>query len=226
MRINLLVLIVLNLLFSSCGQVSKSAAIINLKEKGSLEALDTSKNPEHSESFNDKYIDTKYVYTDIDGKQIIIENSLPKGGLKYSDPNGEEYVYAVFWTRISNETDNSFELLLNFPADSYDLPSSPDRYFNVLIPSDKMKSDKEHLFNYGLDLNSFLDSNLNKPTSLKRTIVPQASSSIYVVVLFNKGVDGVLRTGLSINEQNLNYRINDKEIRCGEINLKDLNLQR
>ena len=46
------------------------------------------------------------------------------------------------------------------------------------------------------------------------------SSAFYVVTLFNKGVDGTLRTGLSLNGQNLFYRINDKEIHCGMITFK------
>jgi len=58
----------------------------------------------------DKYIDTRYEYSDAFGKNLIIENSLPKGGLKYTDPNGKEYIYAIFWTRMTNETDSPFEL--------------------------------------------------------------------------------------------------------------------
>jgi hypothetical protein len=61
---------------------------------------------------------------------------------------------------------------------------------------------------------------------LKRTINPKETSTFYVVTLFNKGVDGILRTGLSLKEQNLFYRINDKEIHCGKINLKNVMLQK
>ena len=89
-----------------------------------------------------------------------------------------------------------------------------------------MTLDKEPLFNYGLDLEFYLDNNLHKPSSLKRTIKPKGSNSFYVVTLFNKGVNGTLRTGLSIREQDLFYKINDKEIYCGKINLKKLSLQK
>lgn len=226
MKKNLPILIVISLVFFSCGQVSKSTPDILSKDKETPKTADITENQKSKAISNDKFIDTKYVYADVNGKQIIIENSLPKGGLKYSDPNGEEYVYAVFWTRISNETDNSFELMMDFPTDSYELPSSPGRYFKVLIPSDTMTLDKEPLFNYGVDLEFFLNNNLHKPSSLQRTIIPKASNSFYVVVLFNNGVDGVLRTGLSINKQKLFYRINDKEIHCGKINLKKLKLRK
>ncbi len=89
--------------------------------------------------------DTKYEYTDAIGKKIIIQNSFPRGGQKYTDPKGKSYVCAVFWTQIINETDNPFEWKIDFPLDSYDLPSSPGRYFKILLPSDTMTLDKEIL---------------------------------------------------------------------------------
>ena len=95
-----------------------------------------------------------------------------------------------------------------------------------------MTVDKEPLYNYGLtDLKSFLDNSIHKPSSLKRTINPKESSGFYVVILFDKGVAGPIRTGLSIKGQNLFYRISrvdgtpahslmdEKEINCGSINL-------
>src|SRR6266513_3845048 len=105
------------------------------------------------------WIDTKYEYTDSNGASLIIQNSFPRGGVKYTDPNGEVYVYAVFWTRIINETDNPLKLKIDFPVDSYEVPSLPGKYFKILVPRDTMTLDKEPLFNYGLtDLESFLDN--------------------------------------------------------------------
>ena len=40
------------------------------------------------------------------------------------------------------------------------------------------------------------------------------------------GVGGTLRTGLSLKGQNLFYRINDKEILCGKIDLTKLMLRK
>ena len=57
---------------------------------------------------NEPDIPSKYEYADSIGKRLVIQNSFPKGGIKYTDSNGEVYVYAVFWTRIINETDNPF----------------------------------------------------------------------------------------------------------------------
>jgi len=222
---NLLLLTVVTIMLFSCGEERKSKPITVLKDLETPETEELIENQQNVATNDDKYIDTKYVYADAEGNQIIVENSLPKGGLKYSAPNGIEYVYAVFWTRITNETENPFELTMNFPEDSYQLPSSPDRFFKLYIPSNTITTEKETQFNYGLDLEKYLDNNFQKQTEVKRTINPNNSSAFYIVTLFNKGVDGTIRTGLNINEQNIFYKINNKEIQCGKINLKTLKLK-
>ncbi|MEO6550108.1 MAG: hypothetical protein ABIN94_19045 [Ferruginibacter sp.] len=204
------------------------------KEKIKSETKDTVTSP----GTNQKY-HTKYEYTDSIGKRLIIQNSFPKGGTKYTDANGEVYNYAVFWTRIINETDNPLELKIEFPVNSYEIPSLPGKYFKLLVPSDTMTLDKEPLFDYGLtDLASFLDNGIHKPSSLKRTIRPKEFSGFYVVMLsLIEGAHGTMRTGLSLKGQNLFYRIkvdgsksnsksNDKEIHVGSINLKNLMLKK
>jgi hypothetical protein len=81
-----------------------------------------------------------------------------------------------------------------------------------------MTPDKEPLPFYGLiGLKYFLDYGLHKPSSLKKPINPKQSSGFYVVILSDRGLDGILRTGLSLKEQDLFYRINDKEIHCGKV---------
>jgi hypothetical protein len=201
----------------SCNQNSKS----------------TPEKIEQTQKANDKDIYTKYKYIDSKGGSLTIQNSLPKGGMKYTDVNGEVYNYAVFWTRIINETDNALELKINFPLNSYEVPSLPGKYYKILVPLETMTPNKSSLFLYGLtDLESFLDNNIHKQSSLKRTIKPKESSGFYVVMLcLSDGAHGTLRTELNLKKKNLFYRIkvdgsksknksNDKEIRCGSINLK------
>ncbi|WP_395044336.1 hypothetical protein [Flavobacterium sp.] len=108
----------------------------------------------------------------------------------------------------------------------------------LLLPSDTMTIEKEPLYDYGLPIKSFLDTGINKSYSLKRTINPKESTTFYVVLLSNKGVDGTLRTGLSLKGQNLFYKISayksinghplmdEKEINCGSINLNNLLLKK
>jgi hypothetical protein len=206
---------------TSCGQSQTNAP----KDISKSETKDLSAS---------RWIYSNYAYTDSIGKHVIIQNSFPKGGTKYTDPNGEVYTYAVFFTRIINETDNPLELKINFPVDPYEHPDIPGQYFKIFFPPDTMVLDKEPLFNYGLtDLKSFLDNNRHKPSSLKRTINPKESGVFYVVNLnirLNRGWqgEGGTREGFSLKEQNLYYRIKNDgskskssglEIHCGSINL-------
>ena len=179
-----------------------------------------------SQKTNDKDIYTRYKYTDSKGASLIIQNSFPKSGINYTDSNGKKYIYAVFWTRIINKTVNPLKLTINFPSDSFEIPSSSGNYMRLLLPTDTMTINKKPLYDYGLTIKSFLDNNSHKSSSLERTINSKSSSAFYVVALSNHGVNGTLRTGLSIKAQNVFYRINDKEIHCGKINLKNLMLQK
>ena len=171
------------------------------------------------------------------GKSLVIQNSVRKGG-PYTDPKGISYGKVIFWTRLINETDNPLELKIDFPVDSFEVPGLPGKYYRLLVPPDTMTIDKEPLYDYGVTgLKSFLDNNIHKPSSLKRTINPKESSGFYVVILFEHWVQAPFRTGLSIKGQNLVYRISraseaphplisEKEIDCGSINLKNLMLKK
>lgn len=198
----------------SCKQVSKSRPV-----SSDIETVNTVR---------------KYEYTDSLGKRLIIDNSFSRGG-SYTDSKGKEYSKIMFWTRITNETENPLELKINFPADSFEVPSLPGKYFKILLPPDTMTLDKEPLQEYGIrDLKSFLDESIHKASSLNRTIHPNESSGFYVVILFDTGIAGPTRTGLSIKGQHLFYTVtrytgkqgvtlvDEKEINCGSINLKNL----
>lgn len=220
--------------YTSCGQNQTNSPKDTIKS----ETRDTVP----SYRSNDPNIHTKYEYTDAAGRRLIIQNGFPRGGMKYTDPNGEVYGYVIFWTQIINGTDNPLELKINFPVDSYEQPFLPGKYFKILVPADTMTHDKFPLFNYGLaDLESFLDNSIHKPASLKRTINPEESSGFYIVMLSLRveGAQGnMLRTGLSLKGQDLFYRISrytstspislidEKEIHCGSINLKNLMLRK
>lgn len=138
---------------ASCGQNQTEVKKDNIKS--------APKDIVTSTGSNEKY-HTKYEYTDSMGKRLIIQNSFPKGRTKYTDPDGEEYFKGIFWTRIINETDNPFELTIDFSGDSYEVPG---KYFKILVPPDTMTRDKEDLFGYCLtDLDSFLDNGIHKPS--------------------------------------------------------------
>ena len=155
-----------------------------------------------------------------ESKVAIIQNSFPKGGLRYTHSTGRNFVYAIFWTRVINKTDTPLELTMNFPADSFAIPQT-DTYVKLFLPPDTMTFDKESLFDYGLDLKSFLDTGFNKPTMLQRTINPKEECLFYIATLYNRGVDGVVRAGLFLKEKDFFYRITGIETSCGQIVLKE-----
>ena len=222
--INIYTLFLISAFGSSCGQnqTNSSKETIKAETKDGINKV------------------AKYEYTDPMGKRLIIQNGFPRGE-PYTDPNGKEYFKVIFWTRIINETDSPLEFKIDFPVDSYEVPSLPGEHVKILIPPDTMTVDKESLFNYGLTgLKSFLDTSIDKPSTLKRTINPKGSSGFYVVMLgpTTKVASGITRTGLSLKGQDLFYRfsryasapglplINEKEIHCGSINLKNLMLRK
>jgi len=169
------------------------------------------------------YIDTETKYTDSTGIVVIIQNSLPKGG-GYTDPTGKNFEYRIFWTRVINETATPLELTINFPA-SFAILHSP--YF--FLPPDTMTLDKETLYDYGATgLKSFLDTGINKPTMLLRTINPKEACLFYIGALFYQGGYGGARAGLVLKEQDFFYSIRGMSpqldsalIPCGRIVLKN-----
>ena len=219
-------LIIITAGFFSCKQSSKSKP-----ETFNVETSNSVKNVHYN-----NFIYSQYEYADAMGKRVIIQNSLSRG-IKYTDPNGRKENKVLFWTRITNETENPLELNMNFPVE-YEVPSLPGRYYKILLPSDTMTLDREPLPDYGItDLKSFLDNSIHKPSSLKRTINPKELGGFYVAILCDSGVVGPFRTGLNIKGQNLFYKVtriagsqgvivDEKEIDCGSINLKNLVIQK
>ena len=210
--------------FFCSGQSSKSTQ--DSVYTGTSDSIKNAKSQKPSTKRNENIFNTRYEYTESNGARLVIQNSFPKSGINYTDPNGKKYIYAVFWTRITNNTINPLELTIDFPLDSFEIPSSSGNYMKLLLPSDTLTIDKEPLNDYGLTVKSFLDSNRHKSSSLKRTINPKGSSAFYVVTLSNRGVGGTLRTGFSLKGQNIFYRVNDKEILCGKIDLTKLMLRK
>jgi hypothetical protein len=124
--------------------------------------------------------------------------------------------------------------MIDFPME-YEVPTLPGKFFKILVPPDTMTIDKDSMQDFGMkDVISFIDTSIHKPSSLERTIQPKESSGFYMVILFDQGVSGSIRAGLSIKGQNLIYKVSryeatiehplvfEKEINCGSINLKHL----
>jgi len=160
------------------------------------------------------------------GKGVIIQNSGPRGG-PYTDPTGKRFGHAIFCTRVINETATPIKFTINFPADSFSISPLPLSYFKLFLPPDTMTMDKEPSYDYGATgLKSFMDTGLNKPTSLQKTINPNEEYLFYVGMLMKMPDNGPVRTRLVLKEGDLFYRVSiagqldSALIPCGHIIFK------
>ncbi|NND31094.1 MAG: hypothetical protein HKN76_00795 [Saprospiraceae bacterium] len=228
MRISLIILILANVWFGSCAQRSKSRTS---KASIDTEVGDSTKDDYNKKSLSsgvDTHVYTDTLYPPATGKGITIQNSLPKGGMiepngtQYADSSGKRYAFAIFWTRIINETTTPLELDVNFPADSFAIFSPADSYLKLFLPADTLTWDKLSRFNYGITgLKPFLDRNFNKATRLQRTIKPNEEHIFYIATLAYQA-SGTPRAALFLQEQDLYYRMSvapygNGAIPCGKI---------
>lgn len=166
-------------------------------------------------------------YSETSSNGVIIQNSFPKGGPYTGSARGKNFNYSflIFYTRVVNETTTSMELTIEFPADSFAIPSSPDVFVKLFLPPDTMTHDKQSKYNYGVTgLESFLE--FNRPTLLKRTINPKEELLVYIGTVFyqTKSTEafqerGGNRAELVLKGPNLIYRMLPQidSLPCGRI---------
>ncbi len=213
----------------SCGQsnhLTADKAEQPIETADSI-VIDTSRIKRETFS-HDSYIHTEADYTDSTGKGIIIQNSYPRGGGLIYTKGIQQYGHAVFWTRVVNKTDKTLELNVHFPADSILVYPSPHAHFKLLVPPDTMTLDQVSVFGFGLEnIKTFVESNFHQASQIRRTIPSNEESIFYVVLLSHLPTSdqGVSRTGLFLNEQNLFYRLSSplgvKFIPCGRITFQE-----
>jgi len=223
MRKSLIILILITIGFCSCGQSNKSMTekvAIDLKV---ADSTTKDKTPTHfpSEHINTESIYTDSTYTNSNGIDITIQNSFPRGG-PYTDPTGKTFGQAIFWSRVINESDIPIELTINFPADSLAVPTWPDYRPRFYVSQDAS------LYNLNqTDLHTFLDTGLNQPTFLRKTLAPK-EECLFNIGTVNYQPGGMVRAGLVLKEQALFYSISiiphfDSALfPCGQIVLKKL----
>lgn len=148
----------------------------------------------------------RYTYTDSVGGRLIIFNSPSRGG-GYKGTDGIRHPYVVFYTQVTNQTAHPVDIRLEAPADSFEFPRSSGVYMHLLLPSDTMRADQANTMDYGLPVKRILDSPARGSHSLQRTLAPNGSTAIYVVLTSRTGVGGVMRTGLRMEDGELVYKI-------------------
>lgn len=191
----------------SCGQSSKSTPDKTTLDVETKDLAIQGKRRNPLTNYPAKNTDTEYKYTDFSRKGVTIQNSLPKGGVEYTDSNGKNFEYVIFWNRVINRTNNPIELTINFPADSFEIFPSSNSYIKLFLPPDIMTLDKESLHNYGLTgLKSFLDTSFNKSSMVQRTMDPNEEYLFYVAMVSPYQLMGTRRAGFFLEEQDLFYR--------------------
>lgn len=247
MRKSALILFALPALLFACGPERQPPSEGSAKGREAANATGGVKRPNRSALPHDRYTDTRYKYADANGQPLVIENSLPKGGLTYTTPAGKAYVYVIFWTRIVNKTAAPIRLSVAVPTDSFKLadkpttsftlpatapvstgkrPPAPDNYFKIVFPAEEMTGEKAPLMNYGLkDVPAVVDHKLRHSPSFQLTVQPKATRFIYVVVLASRGRNGTVRAGFSVRGDKLYYRVNEQDIYCGQSTTKHLTRQ-
>lgn len=226
MKIKLIILLLLTLVFSSCGQHTKATANKELGDVLTQDKISIDESRITTIDFDrDSYIHTEADYTDANGKGILIQNSYPRGGGTIINPSEMEYGHAVFWTRVVNKTDTTLKLSINLPSDSIKFSPSSKAHFKLLVPQDTMTLDKTTTFSFGLDnVGDLVVSNFYQPSQLIRRIGPNEESIFYIILLSHVPPTerGISRTGLFLSGQDLFYRLsrdstNSKLIPCGRI---------
>lgn len=179
------------------------------------------------------YIDTKIKYTNSTGNSIIIQNSLPLGGIGFTDNTGISFRHRLFWTHVINEADTPLELTITFPADSIALPEK-NSYVKVFLHPDGVTQESKTLFDDGKakDFAGKLFGDTTKlkslchiPTKIQKIIKPKEAILFCTVVLRHnpKGVNSP-RAGFVLKQQGLFYKIPDLGstlIPCGNIVFKN-----
>jgi hypothetical protein len=233
MKTSLIFLILVSLVFFCCGQRNRSVdekittqveAVASRKTKKSkIITFDPRSYTESDFQYTEEFIDTEFKYTDSTGNDIIIQNSFPKGR-DYYDSTGRYEGCRLFWTRIINETTSPIDLSIDFPAESFLIYNVPDAYFKLFLPPDTVSIDELSTYSWGIsDLNSFLDTDIDKSILLDRTINPNEEYIFFTGLLVP---NGTVRAGIVTQQQDLFYRVSidpfgSTKIPCGQIIVKN-----
>ncbi|MEM6378864.1 MAG: hypothetical protein AAF705_11640 [Bacteroidota bacterium] len=162
-------------------------------------------------------------YSESTSKGITIQNSYPRGGRYPGTVNKHfNYSYLVFFTRIINETESTFEIDINFSADPIAIPNSPNAFMKVFLPADTMTLEKRSIPSYGINELASLD----EPTRFQRKVKPGEDCLFYSVAIFYQTTAGDWiqerggnRAELILEGQDLYYNILPQldALPCGKI---------
>lgn len=159
-------------------------------------------------------------YSETENNGVVIQNSFNRGG-PYTTNKYFNASHLVFFTRVSNETENPLELTVTFSADSIAIPGSPDTFLKLFLPPDTMTFDKRNSFDYGVKEFELIDQS----TLFQRQLDPTEDCLFNVVAIFYqtkadaKNERGGNRAELVMKGQDLYYRMPPQidSLLCGHI---------
>ena len=206
-----IILILVTLWLSSCQKRSKSVTgevSIDSQQVDVVKVHETSAPPVHE---LDKYLYTDTLYVNEAGELLTIQNGLPKGGMidpdgtPYQDASGKSYQFAVFWTRLVNESNEPIDIHVSTPADSFAIFTPPNSYLKLFLVPDEFSYQELSSFNYGLaDIKSFLDINFNRGTDLQITLEANEDHIFYIATISYQAA-GVPRGAFILKGNDLYY---------------------
>lgn len=143
-------------------------------------------------------------------------NCGPRGEI-YVNSSGKSFPYRIFRVQIINDTVCPMELKVSFPDKP--VPQYPDttQSIKVFLFPDALTPDTiQDVYNFGIrGLESFLDTGLNKPTTLTKLIQPKGEYILYIGCL----TDGLARAKFFINGQDPGLTfLQDKSVVTGTKN--------
>ncbi|WP_235297245.1 hypothetical protein [Portibacter marinus] len=225
------ILLILLLCLGSCQQFRGSRDADGGKELETFPFQAKKNTTSSSISELGRFLYTDSVYTFAEGQKLMIQNSLPKGGViapdgsQYDDSKGRSFAFAVFWTRVVNEGHQILEIDMSFPSDSFAIFRDNDSFLKLFLPEDSLHVEFLSEFNYGLrDLKTYLDSNFNKSTKMFKRLYPGEEHMFYIATLAYRA-SGTPRAALFLKGNSIYYKMSLSELEngivpCGQISFK------
>ena len=157
---------------------------------------------------------------------IYVENG-PRQGFQYSDSIGRVYDYRYFTETITNDSTIRIKLEISFSKFYYDKQlndSLPSKVF--LLPRDLTPDRQQFDKAMSKELYTFLNSGINKPVTLVKTLEPKEKCVVTIGVLTENSrhdvttpyATGLIVTGYNPSALSLKFRLNSTlDMACGQI---------
>ncbi|MDX1630201.1 MAG: hypothetical protein R3345_15935 [Fulvivirga sp.] len=128
---------------------------------------------------------------------IRILNTGPRGGV-YESSAGDTFRYTVFRIQLFNDTIIPVKLDIHFPEKPIALLPDSTIVLDVFRLPDEFTPDSiQDVFNFGVEMEDFFESGINKKSPFETSILPNEQQTLYVGILYVSNIpDGRTRAKL------------------------------